>query len=378
MKKVFIYSPELDEYPFPESCPFDSTRTGKLERKLQSLSMLNKKDKQIVKPEPATQAEIETYHDPEYIAAIITAGKGIFNPDMLHYGLGTGDCPVFKGMFENFKWSTGSTLTAARILIEDKARIAFAPAGGLHHAHKKKSAGFCYVNDIVLACNELNQAGKRVLFLDIDVHHADGVQEAFYNSDQVFTISLHQDGRSLFPGTGSIHEMGTGKGKGYTVNFPLPAGTYDQAYLKVFHELTMPLIKAYAPDVIVIEIGTDALKVDPLANLELTNNVYAEIIHNLLTFDLPILATGGGGYNIENTIRAWALCWNCLCGDDDFDNHFIAGIGGVMMQSSEWAAGLRDRQLIPDNRQKELVNIVIEDNLKEIKTLIFPTHGLDI
>ena len=162
----------------------------------------------------------------------------------------------------------------------------------------------------------LAEQGKKVLYLDVDVHHGDGVAYAFYDRNDVMTISLHQNPRTLFPGTGFEDEIGTGKGRGYCVNIPLPIGTYDDAYMLAIKTVVLPLIRAFKPDVFVFELGADALAGDPLANLALTNNVYADIINHLLAFDKPILMTGGGGYNVENTVRAWALAWSVLCGAD--------------------------------------------------------------
>ena len=190
------------------------------------------------------------------------------------------------------------------------------------------------------------------------------------------TISLHQNGRTLFPGTGFEDEIGTGDGKGYSVNIPLPIGTFDQAYMKAFNEAVLPLIKAYASDVIVFELGADALAGDPLALLQLTNNTYADIIHSLLNLDLPILMTGGGGYNIENTARAWALAWSVLCGQDHPDHIANIGLGGVMLESTDWHGGLRDRELHVDLQKQDEIFKDINTVIEKVKTNVFHFHGL--
>ena len=179
----------------------------------------------------------------------------------------------------------------------------------------------------------------------------------------------------MFPGTGFADEIGTGAGKGYCVNVPLPIGTYDQAYMKAFEAIVPPLASAYKPDVIVFELGADALAGDPLANLRLTNNVYAEIIEHLLGFEKPILMTGGGGYNIENTVRAWALAWSVLCGADSSDNQNPA-LGGVMLGSTDWQGGLRDRTLAVSSQQRDAVMPAVEATIEAIKANVFPIHGL--
>jgi acetoin utilization protein AcuC len=208
-------------------------------------------------------------------------------------GIGTSDCPVFEGLYEYAVLATGATLTAAELILSGSAEVGFNPSGGFHHAGPERASGFCYINDVALACMILAEAGKRVLYLDVDVHHGDGVAYGFYDRRDVMTISLHETPAALFPGTGFEDEIGTGEGKGYCVNVPLPIGTYDEMYMKAFVAIVLPLIGAYNPDVIVFELGADALAGDPLAHLCLTNNAYAEIIKHLLSFNKPILATGG-------------------------------------------------------------------------------------
>jgi acetoin utilization protein AcuC len=221
----------------------------------------------------------------------------------------------------------------------------------------------------------LAEQAKRVLYLDVDVHYGDGVANAFYDRSDVMTISLHQNPKTLFPGTGFEYEIGTGKGEGYCVNVPVPVGTYDQAYMMALEAIAFPLMTAYNPDVIVFELGADALAGDPLANLCLTNNVYAEIINHLMSFGKPILATGGGGYNVENTVRAWALAWSIFCGSDQGEDMSHA-IGGVLLESTEWQGGLRDRALAVSDSQRETVVPALEATIEKIKANIFPIHGL--
>jgi acetoin utilization protein AcuC len=252
--------------------------------------------------------------------------------------------------------------------------VVFNPSGGYHHAFPEKAAGFCYLNDNALACIALAEARKKVLYLDVDVHHGDGVAYGFYDRSGVMTISLHENPKTLFPGTGFEDEIGEGEGKGYCVNLPLPVGTYDRAYMEAFDAVVMPLIGAFGPDVIVFELGADTLAGDPLAHLQLTNNSYVEMINRLLSFDTPILATGGGGYHVENTIRAWSLAWTVLTGVHDED--FAAGLGGVMMESTDWQGGLRDRQLPVTDQQKQAVVPALEHSIQTIKAKVFPFHGL--
>jgi acetoin utilization protein AcuC len=373
-KNIFLYCDRLEEFSYPSTCPFNISRAGKVYKTVKSMNLVGTSDRAVVAPAPADREVMEKLHSPEYLDAIKAAGQGHFESDMLHYGLGTGDCPVFEGMYEYAKLAVGATITGTEAILAGDANIAFNPSGGFHHAFAARAAGFCYINDSALACKLFADAGKKVLYLDVDVHHGDGVQYMFYDSSDVMTISMHQSGRTLFPGTGFVDEIGGGDGKGYSVNVPLPQGTYDQAYMKAFDQTVLPLAGKFAPDVIVMELGADALAGDPLAQLQLTNNVYAEVISLMLGFDKPIMAVGGGGYNVENTVRAWSLCWSALCGDDT--EHANLGMGGVMMSTTDWHGGLRDGELAVDLQQKELVDPAIDQVIEQVKAKLFGLHGI--
>ena len=375
MAKAFIHCRELEQYPYPDSCPFNTSRAGKTRALLASMGLLSGGGKTEVAPARALREVLEKFHTRAYLDALELADRGEFSMDMLYMGLGTGDCPVFSGVYQYSSWGAGATVTGAELILAGKADVAFNPSGGYHHAFPDRAAGFCYVNDVVLGCMTLAAAGRRVAFLDIDVHHSDGVQAAFYDRRDVLTISLHQDGRTLFPGTGFVDEIGTGEGKGYAVNVPLPPGTYDAAYMRAFREVVLPILKAYNPDVMVMEIGADTLAGDPLANLNLTNNTIADAISLIVGLGKPVLATGGGGYNVENTARAWALAWTALCGEDRQDE-LTAGMGGVLLETTDWSGGLRDRQLAPDRSRCALVDEAIDKVIRDVKKAVFPCHGL--
>jgi acetoin utilization protein AcuC len=375
-KAAFIYSSQLDKFAYPSDCPFNSSRAGKVRKVLNSMGLLSGSNRCQIAPKPTVEDTLEKFHTPSYLHALQSAAKGNFDIESLHMGIGTPDCPVFSDMYDYAALACGATLTAANTILSGDIDLAFNPSGGYHHAGPELAAGFCYINDVALACLILAEADKRVLYLDIDVHHGDGVQNAFYDRNDVITISLHENGKTLFPGTGFADETGTGDGKGYCVNVPLPVGTFDQAYMKVFSAIVLPLITAYEPTVIVFELGADALAGDPLAHLQLTNNTYADIIYSLLDFDTPLLMTGGGGYHIDNTVRAWALAWSVLCGADAENQNANIGMGGVMLETTDWHGGLRDRQLLVDSQQQDIIVQDINTTVKKIKTNVFPFHGL--
>ena len=375
-KAVFVHSPQLEKYKYPPDCPFNISRAGQLRKIINSMGLLTGNFRCEVAPKPAKRAALEKFHSSSYLDALQAAAKGDFSVESLDMGIGTPDCPIFPDMYDYSVLACGATLTGANLILSGDAELAFNPSGGLHHAGPQLAAGFCYINDVAIACLILAEAGKRVLYLDVDVHHGDGVQGAFYDRDDVMTISFHQDGRTLFPGTGFEDEIGTGAGKGFCVNVPLPIGTDDKAYMEAFKAAALPLAEAYKPDVIVFELGADSLAGDPLARLKLTNNTYADIIYHLLDFGKPILMTGGGGYNIDNTVRAWALAWSVLCGADLENKHANAGLGGVMLESTDWYGGLRDRQLPVNAQQHDIVVQQLKTTIEFIKTNIFPLHGL--
>lgn len=374
-KAAFIYSQELEKYPYPPDHPFNTARASKARSILNSMALLSGDHITEVAPEAADRIVLKKFHTARYLHALKKATEGKLDYTALDMGIGTGDCPVFEGLYEYASLATGATLTGARLILSGEADVAFNPSGGFHHAGPERASGFCYINDVVLACMILAEQQRRVLYLDVDVHHGDGVAYAFYDRSDVMTISLHQNPKTLFPGTGFEDEIGSGEGKGYCVNVPLPIGTYDQAYMQVIGKIVLPLAKAYNPDVFVFELGADALSGDPLAHLCLTNNTYADIIKLLLNFNKPILMTGGGGYNVENTARAWALAWSVLCGADT-DQAAYPTVGGVMLGSTDWQGGLRDGDLVITAQQRQMVTPAIKEVIKAVKANIFFIHGL--
>ena len=290
-------------------------------------------------------------------------------------GFGGPDTPVFKDMFDFGSLACGAGLTAAELLLHGRADVAFNLLGGFHHAFPDRAAGFCYLNDVALTCMKLADAGKRVLYLDLDAHHGDGVQPAFYNRNDVMTVSLHESGKTLYPWGGFEDEIGEGEGLGYNVNVPLPAETYDEAFLNAFNSVAAPLAEAFEPDALVLELGMDILAGDPLTHLRMTNNVVVEIVERVMKLNCPILVAGGGGYHIDNTVRGWALAWRTFCGEND-ECDFALGMGGVMLASTEWAGGLRDRVLPVTAEQRAAVEPELRSTIEKIFKTIFPLHGL--
>lgn len=376
-KAVFLYPKEIEKYHYPPDCPFKTERAFQLRKTLVSMGLLTGKDRSEIESLPASIESIVSFHNREYLDALKESESGHWSIDALNMGIGGPETPVFKGMFGYGAFACGATLKAAQLLFDGETDIAFNPLGGFHHAGPEHAAGFCYINDVAIGCKFLAKKGHKVLYLDIDVHHGDGVQKAFYDKKEVMTISLHENGKYLFPGTGFEDEIGIGEGKGYSINVPLPPETYNEIYLKCFYDIVVPLINAYKPDFIVLEFGADALAGDPLAHLKLTNGVYKKIIKILVELKKPLLVTGGGGYHVENTVRAWALGWSVMTGDDQDMAAMNLGLGGVLLESTDWMGGFKDRELAVTDEQKKSVDPIVEKTINKVQELIFPIHGLE-
>jgi acetoin utilization protein AcuC len=372
---VFLHSTELEQYHYPPDCPFKTERAGMTRRILNRMGLLAGDGRAERGFPAAPRSTLEKFHTARYLDTMVRAAEGHLDVEGYGMGFGQPECPVFKGMYEYAALACGGTLGGADLVARGEARVAFNPSGGYHHAGPEMASGFCYLNDVALACLVLAEQKKRVLFLDIDVHHGDGVQNAFYDRSDVMTMSFHESGETLFPGTGAVDEIGTGEGLGFCVNVPLPVGTHDDAYLRAFHAVGVPLIGAFDPDVIVLEVGMDALAGDPLAYLSLTNNAHAAVTRRVLDFGKPLLVTGGGGYHPANTARGWALVWSILCGEEGQDD-LALGLGGVMLESTDWQGGLRDRTLITGSMQRRIVDPAVDATIEAVKARVFPLHGL--
>lgn len=237
------------------------------------------------------------------------------------------DCPVFEGLYDFVRQYAGASLVAARKLSQGTTDIAINWSGGLHHAKKAEASGFCYVNDIVLAILELLRYGcskfesllckqkahlehlcryhPRVLYIDIDIHHGDGVEYAFYHSNRVMTVSFHKYNGDFFPGTGKIEDNGIGLGKHFALNVPLQDGIDDDSYVRLFKEIMGPVINKFRPSSIVLQCGADSLGCDRLGAFNISINAHGECVSFIKSFNLPLLVLGGGGYTIRNVSRCW-------------------------------------------------------------------------
>jgi len=304
---------QLTEYDFGPGHPLAPVRVELTMELARALGVLTAAQVSVAAPSPATDAELELVHNADYIAVVRRAG-GPAGPDpsVLRFGLGTQDDPVFPGMHEASALVVGATLAAARAMWSGSAQHAANVAGGLHHAMAGHASGFCVYNDPAIAIAWLlKQGAERIGYVDIDVHHGDGVQAAFYNDPRVLTISLHEHPAYLFPGTGRPSESGGPDAEGSAVNVALPPGTRDAGWLRAFHAVVPPLLRSFQPQLLVSQHGCDTHWLDPLANLQLTIDAQRAAhaaIHRLAheITDGRWLLTGGGGYELVQVVpRTW-------------------------------------------------------------------------
>lgn len=263
----------------------------------------------VFSPHMATDEEMSAFHFGEYIDFLkkVSPDNATQSHSLLaRYNLGAHtDCPVFDGLYDFCRSYTGGSIDGAVQLNHGQADIAVNFSGGLHHAKKSEASGFCYVNDIVLAILELLKFHARVLYIDIDIHHGDGVEEAFYTTDRVLTCSFHKFG-DFFPGTGDHSDIGHKAGRNYSVNFPLESGIKDDDYQRVFKPVIRRIIELYRPGAVVLQCGADSLTGDRLGCFNLTLKGHGECVSFVKSFGLPTLILGGGGYKKSNVARCWA------------------------------------------------------------------------
>lgn len=301
---AYYYDGDIGNYYYGQGHPMKPHRIRMTHNLVLNYGLYRKME--MFKPSKAAQEDMTKFHSDEYIRFL----KNIrpdnineYNKLMSRFNVGE-DCPVFDGLYEFCSISAGGSVAGAVKLNKQQTDIAINWGGGLHHAKKSEASGFCYVNDIVLAILELLKYHQRVLYIDIDVHHGDGVEEAFYTTDRVMTVSFHKYGE-YFPGTGDLRDIGAGKGKYYAVNFPLRDGIDDDVYETIFQPVMKKVMEIYQPNAIALQCGADSLTGDRLGCFNLTLKGHGRCVEYMRSFNLPLLIMGGGGYTIRNVARAW-------------------------------------------------------------------------
>ncbi len=334
---VVVYDPSLTDYDFGASHPMAPLRVDLTMRLTRDLGVLDRGLSCVPAP-MASDDLLATVHDASLIEAVQRVSRDPYSSDLAR-GLGTDDNPTFEGMHGASAHIVGATVEAARQVWEGEALHAANISGGLHHAMPDRASGFCIYNDVAVGIRWLLDHGaERVAYVDIDVHHGDGVERIFWDDPRVLTISLHETGQMLFPGTGFPQDLGGPGAEGSAVNVALPPGTADAGWLRAFHAVVPPLLREFKPDVLVTQHGCDSHIEDPLAHLMMT--VDGQRAAHLALHDLAHevcdgrwVVTGGGGYAIVDVVpRSWA--------------HLLAIVGGAPLDpqlhtSEDWRAHVR-------------------------------------
>jgi acetoin utilization protein AcuC len=311
-----IVDPASASYDFGPEHPFSPQRVEMVRDLVRELGLAAPE----ITPEPASRDDMCTVHASEYVDRVAELSRpGADRGDAERWGLGTADNPIFEGMDLATRRVVGGTLTAARLVADGTVKRALHLGGGLHHAARARASGFCVYSDLGVAIEALRRRGLRVAYLDIDVHHGDGVQQLFYGVPEVCTLSIHEAGRYLFPGTGEIHELGEGAACGTKLNLPLMPFTEDASYLEVFERVVPEALATAEPDVLVVQAGADAHYDDPLADLKLTTRAYEQMFRRILELadrftKGRVVVTLGGGYSMAATPRVWTILYLTMLG----------------------------------------------------------------
>lgn len=372
---AFIYSTLFNQYSYGADHPFKVLRYRLTHDLISELGLIEHSSVEVIESPPAPEEALLSFHRPDYLETLRHfSAEGGPRADFF-YGLGDLENPVFAGLYDWARRICGGTLEAARRVAEGEARAAFNMAGGWHHAHAGRASGFSYLNDAVVAIHELLSHGLRVAYVDLDGHHGDGVQEAFYGTGRVLTISLHESGEDFFPYTGYSREMGVGAGYGYSVNVPFAPHADDLIFEQAFKRIVLPLLHAYRPDVLVTQMGVDALRTDPLTRLELTTGAFEYAARAFLETGVPWVALGGGGYDQFNVARAWTLIWGTILGEklpDFLPPRFLEVVRGLGFQGDR----LRDTPRLAHPDDFARAQRALEKNLAVLERKVFPLHGL--
>ncbi|HEY3318424.1 MAG TPA: acetoin utilization protein AcuC [Coriobacteriia bacterium] len=383
MQAALVWRPDLAAYDFGAGHPLDPVRVTL------SVSLMREYGippaEALIRPDGADEAALELVHDADYIAAVreASAAPARFVPRM---GLGTSDDPVFPGMHEASALVCGASIAALSAVLDEHVPRAFSMAGGLHHAHRSRAAGFCVYNDpaVAIAVARRDHPGLKVLYVDVDAHHGDGVQEAFYDSAEVMTISLHETGAYLFPGTGFANEVGEGAGTGYAANVPLPPWATDECYRLAFDGVVEPLAQAFRPDVIVAQLGVDAHHSDPLTQLGLTLPGYRWLVKRIIGLADGLCrgrlcALGGGGYSAHTVVpRAWTWVMAALAGEelpDELPESWRAQVRGFIKCEPPSTLGADDTFSLPGARRQQVVDET-RTSVRGTRRAVFPHLGL--
>jgi acetoin utilization protein AcuC len=378
-KLIYPYTDALLQYEFKDDHPLKPDRLFLTYELSQAVGLL--KHVKLIEPTMPTREDLETFHSQAFIDAVIESGDSLRSRP--EYGLGTMDNPVFPNLYDAAARYVGATLDTMKAMMNGASR-AFVISGGLHHAHESMASGFCIFNDVVISIKYLqNQRTARVLYLDIDAHHGDGVQNAFFGSKDVLTISIHQHGQTLFPGTGYAHENGSGEGVGYSVNVPVLPGAGSDELIQTFDEIVVPLFDAFQPDLLVTQLGVDAHFLDPIAQLSYSTRGYEHVLRKLKemaekTCDIGWLAVGGGGYHPVNVARLWTLFLSVML-DKKVPSDMPESFVQLCKERgyTKFPVSMRDKdEVVQLYLPIEEVRLNLDRVLRQVREKVFPWHGL--
>ena len=316
---AYFYDSEVGNYHFGYGHPMKPHRVRMAHELIVNYGLYQKMD--VYRPRLASKEDLMKFHSEEYLDFLRTITRDTMQDhvkEMKKFSVGQ-DCPVFDGVYDFSTICASGSIGGAQRLNEGSCDIAVNWAGGLHHAKKAESSGFCYVNDCVLAIIELLHKHERVLYLDIDIHHGDGVEEAFLTTNRVMTCSFHKYG-DYFPGTGNVNDIGVGNGKNYAINFPLNDWIDDEQYKYIFKTVVGEIMQNYRPTAIVLQCGADSLAGDRLGVFNLTMKAHAACVDFVQSFNTPVMILGGGGYTMKNVARLWTYETSVLLGMEVSNN----------------------------------------------------------
>ncbi|MCW3095396.1 MAG: Acetoin utilization protein AcuC [Chthonomonadaceae bacterium] len=371
-RPLFFYTDAFAGYNFGPQHPLKPRRLGMTYDLLDSYGVFENA-LEVVEPQHADEAEVAETHSVDYLEALSRMDRDGMIPQARRYGVGTGDVPFFPEIYGSSLLYTGASAQAAQAIIDGAGggRVAFNISGGLHHAHYARAAGFCVLNDCAVALHRLRRHFDRVAYVDIDVHHGDGVQELFFDDPSVLTISLHESGRTLFPGTGYTDEIGVGAGEGFAVNLPFAPYTEDETWIEAWRSAALPILRAFDPEAIVLQMGTDTHVLDPMAHLCLTAQGWLEAVKDVQALGKPIVAVGGGGYNLTTVTRMWTLAVTTLAGID------VPDTVPASYRYRDDIPTLRDHETFTvPAREAKFARDIAARSVEELQALLFPRYGL--
>jgi acetoin utilization protein AcuC len=380
---ALIWDPALAAYDLGDAHPLNPLRLTLSVELMESFGLLTPAS--VLTPRQATEDELLLVHSSGYIETVRQAGEWGSGFGMA-MGLGTEDNPIYPGMHEIAALTCGASLLGIEEVLAGGARRTFAVAGGMHHAHRSRAAGFSVYNDaaVGIAVARAGRPDLRVLYVDVDAHHGDGVQEAFGGTADVMTISVHESGLYAFPGTGFPGEIGYDEGTGYAANVPLPAFATDECFAMAFDEVVVPLAHSFRPDLIVAQLGVDAQHTDPQTELGLTLPGYRGLVRGIIGLadelcEGRLAALGGGGYHIVNVVPlAWSWVMAELGGvtlGDDVPESWRSHVRSRLGCEPPESMGARDRFESPPERAGR-VRALTAERIREVRETVFPHHHL--